>query len=85
MKKLRLIWLGMGLSIMLMTSAGAYLDPSVMTYAIQIAAGVVVAAGAVVGILWRRAKRKVQAKLGIDENAKKEVEADVIEFGPEDK
>ena len=85
MKKLRLIWLGMGLSIMLMTSAGAYLDPSVMTYAIQIAAGVVVAAGAVVGILWRRAKRKVQAKLGIDENAKKELEADVIEFGPEDK
>lgn len=85
MKNLRLIWLGMGLSIMLMTSAGAYLDPSVMTYAIQIAAGVVVAAGAVVGILWRRAKRKVQAKLGIDENAKKEVEADVIEFGPEDK
>ena len=85
MKNLRLIWLGMGLSIMLMTSAGAYLDPSVMTYAIQIAAGVVVAAGAVVGILWRRAKRKVQVKLGIDENAKKEVEADVIEFGPEDK
>lgn len=85
MKKLRLIWLATGLSLMLMTSAGAYLDPSVMTYAIQIAAGVVVAAGAVVGILWRRAKRKVQAKLGIDENAKKEVEADVIEFGPEDK
>lgn len=85
MKKLRLIWLAMGLSLMLMTSAGAYLDPSVMTYAIQIVAGVVVAAGAVVGILWRRAKRKVQAKLGIDENAKKEVEADVIEFGPEDK
>ena len=85
MKKLRLIWLATSLSLMLMTSAGAYLDPSVMTYAIQIAAGVVVAAGAVVGILWRRAKRKVQAKLGIDENAKKEVEADVIEFGPEDK
>lgn len=85
MKKIRFVWLATGLSLMLMTSAGAYLDPSVMTYAIQIAAGVVVAAGAVVGILWRRAKRKVQAKLGIDENAKKEVEADVIEFGPEDK
>ena len=85
MKKIRFVWLATGLSLMLMTSAGAYLDPSVMTYAIQIAAGVVVAAGAVVGILWRRAKRKVQAKLGIDENAKKEVEADVIEFGPADK
>ena len=46
-----------------------------MTYAIQ-----VVAVGAVAGILWRRAKRKIQSKMGIDENAKKEVEDDVIEF-----
>ena len=60
----------------------AYIDPSVMTYAIQIIAGVAIAAGAVIGIFWRRAKKKVQNKLGIDENAKKEVEAD-IEFEEE--
>ena len=53
-----------------------------MTYAIQIIAGVAIAAGAVIGIFWRRAKKKVQNKLGIDENAKKEVEAD-IEFEEE--
>lgn len=59
------------------TTAFAYLDPSVMTYTIQIIAGVAVAVGAAVGIFWRRAKKKVQDKLGIDENAKKEVEEDI--------
>ena len=64
---------------------GGYLDPSVMTYAIQVVAGVIVAVGAIVGIYWRKAKRKVQNKLGIDENAKKEVVSDVIEIKAEDK
>lgn len=64
---------------------GGYLDPSVMTYAIQVVAGVIVAAGAVIGIYWRKAKKKVQDKLGIDENAKKEVENDVIETMEEEK
>lgn len=66
-------------------NTGCYLDPSVMTYAIQVVAGVIVAAGAVVGIYWRKAKKKVQNKLGIDENAKKEVEDDVIETVEEEK
>ena len=72
------------LSVALSTNAMAYLDPSVVTYAIQVGAGVLVAIGAVIGVRWRRAKRKVQEKLGIDENAKKEVEDDVIEFSEED-
>jgi hypothetical protein len=54
-----------------------------MTYTIQVVAGVAVAAGAVVGVLWRRAKKKVQDKLGIDENAKKEVEEE-IDFDDDD-
>lgn len=66
-------------------NTGCYLDPSVMTYAIQVVAGVIVAAGAVIGIYWRKAKKKVQDKLGIDENAKKEVEDDVIETMEEEK
>lgn len=57
---------------------GAYLDPSVMTYAIQAIAGVVIAIGAVAGIYWRKAKKKVSDKLGIDENKNKEVEGDDI-------
>ena len=83
MKKLELLWLMTCISIILTTNSYAYLDPSVMTYAIQIVAGAAVAISAVVGILWRRAKKKVQNKLGIDENAKKEVEEDVIEFKEE--
>lgn len=62
------------------STAHAYIDPSVMTYTIQVVAGVAVAVGAVVGIYWRRAKKKVQEKLGIDENAKKEVEEDIVDF-----
>ena len=71
-------------SIILSNTANAYLDPSVMTYTIQIVAGVVVAVGAVVGIYWRKAKKKVSDKLGIDENAKKEVEDDIVEISGND-
>lgn len=69
---------------LLMVDANAYLDPSVMTYTIQIVAGVAVAVGAVAGIYWRKAKKKVRDKLGIDENAGKEVEDDVVEFKPDE-
>ena len=62
------------LSVALSNNAMAYIDPSVMTYAIQVGAGVLVAIGAVVGVRWRRAKRKVQEKL----------EADIVEFSEED-
>ena len=40
-------------------NANAYIDPSVMTYLIQVIAGIVVAVGAVVGIYFRKAKKKV--------------------------
>ncbi len=56
----------------------AYIDPSVMTYLIQAIAGVVIAVGAAVGIYFRRAKKKLNDKLGIDENRGKEVETDEI-------
>lgn len=69
-----------GLMLTFSTTAVAYIDPSVMTYSIQIVAGVVVAVGAVIGIYWRKAKKKVQDKLGINENANKIVEEDVVEI-----
>ncbi len=62
----------------------AYIDPSVMTYTIQAIAGVIITIGAVVGIVWRRAKQKAKQVLNIDDNAKKEVEDDVVEINPED-
>lgn len=57
-------------------NGSAYIDPSVMTYVIQAVAGVVIAVGAAVGIYWRKAKKKVQDKLGIEET--KEMETDEI-------
>lgn len=85
MKYFERIALALGLTGLLVVPAYAYLDPSVMTYAIQIIAGIVVAVGAVVGICWRKAKKKVTDKLGIDENAKKEVEDDIVEITDETK
>lgn len=73
--------------IMFTNMVSGYLDPSVMTYAIQAIAGVVIAIGAVAGIYWRKAKKKVSDKLGIDENKNKEVEGDdiIINIKSEDK
>ena len=70
----------MGICSMLMfgLNGNAYIDPSVMTYMIQVVAGIVVAVGAVAGIYFRKAKKKVSEKLGIDENQNKEVESDDI-------
>lgn len=58
--------------------ASAYIDPSVTTYVIQAVAGIVIAVGAGIGIYWRKAKKKLNDKLGIDENKNKEVESDDI-------
>ena len=73
--------------IMFTNMVSGYLDPSVMTYAIQAIAGVVIAIGAVAGIYWRKAKKKVSDKLGIDENKNKEFEGDdiIINTKSEDK
>lgn len=59
-------------------NGNAYIDPSVMTYMIQVVAGIVVAVGAVAGIYIRKLKKKLSEKLGVDENRNKEVESDDI-------
>lgn len=56
----------------------AYIDPSVMTYVIQAVAGIVITAGAAAGMYWRKAKKKIDDRLGVDENRNKEVESDEI-------
>jgi len=67
-----------GYSVLFSINASAYIDPSVMTYAIQAGAGIVIAIGAVLGIYFRKMKKKINDKLGIDENKNKEVESDDI-------
>lgn len=56
----------------------AYIDPSVMSYTIQIVAGAVITVGAVAGIIFRRAKNKVKKTLNIEE--KKEIEDDIVDL-----
>ena len=56
-----------------------YIDPSVTTYVIQAVAAVIIAGGAVISVLWRKAKKKVNKALNIDENKNKEVEEEIEE------
>ena len=56
----------------------AYIDPSVMTYTIQAIAGIAIAIGAIVSIYFRKFKKKLGKKMGIDEYKNKEVESDDI-------
>lgn len=77
MKLLKNLYFALCFVFLMAMPAYAYVDPSVVTTAVQVVAGVAVVVGAVVGVAWRRAKKKVQEKLGIDENAGKEVEEDI--------
>lgn len=54
--------------LMCMSTAMAYIDPSAMTYIIQIVAGVVIAAGAALGFYWRRIKRAVSKRKNKEED-----------------
>lgn len=82
-KMMRYIYFLTCFTVMLAFPVHAYLDPSVMTYAIQIVAGLAVAIGAIVGVYWRKAKKMLSEKFGIDENANKEVEENITFFGDE--
>jgi len=77
LKKIRFAFYFTAIGAMLMVPAFAYVDPSVTSMAIQAVAGVVVAVAAVAGVLWRKAKKKAQQVLNIDENAGKTVEDDL--------
>lgn len=81
MKKTRILmtlhlclWVSVGLSF----SVAAYIDPSVVSGLLVSVAGAVVALSAVFFILWRKLKKKVAKTLGIDENANKEVEEELV-------
>lgn len=75
---LSITFFGIAFMFLFSINVRAYIDPSVMTYAIQAIAGIVIAIGAVIGIYWHKAKKKIADKLHIDENKNKEVESDDI-------
>ncbi|MBQ4105924.1 MAG: hypothetical protein IJC86_06030 [Clostridia bacterium] len=55
----------------------AYIDAASMSMVFAAVAGVAVTIGTVLAVHFRRAKKKISDKLGIDENQNKEIEADV--------
>lgn len=57
----------------------AYIDPSVMTYAIQAVAGVAIGLGAFFGIYWRKIKRRINKYIDI-ESGNSIIESDEIYF-----
>ncbi len=68
------LWLMVGFSV----QAAAYIDPSVVSGLLVSIAGAVVACSAAFFIIWRKVKRGVSKTLGIDENAHKEVEDELV-------
>lgn len=73
-----ILYFSMCFLLMSTQTACAYLDPSTTTYIIQAVAGVAIAIGAFVAVYWRKAKKKVQDALHIDENAKKTMEDEIV-------
>ena len=73
------------LMIFTMPSASAYIDPSATTFLIQAIAGIAIAIGSVAIIFWRRAKKRLKDKVGIDLDKNRETEEDVVAVSDEGK
>ncbi len=54
-----------------------YIEPSVITFGATAIGSAIVAVGAFVAILWRRAKKKVATALNLEENSKKEQDEEI--------
>ncbi len=58
----------------------AYIDPSVMTYAIQALAGIAIALGTFFGLYWRKIRKPVLKFFNLDETVGREEESDELVF-----
>lgn len=63
--------------------SASYIDPSVTTQIVQIVAAAAIAVGAVAAIVWRKIKRGVSKAIGRTEDAKTEMEEDIVELSEE--
>ena len=61
-----------------MIFSSLYLDASMFSIVVTSISGIVVAVGAAAVIIFRKAKKKVAKTFGLDENANKEVEEDIV-------
>lgn len=71
MKKILVfVYFFLAVTLMTLRNAQAYIDPSSMTYLIQIIAGAAVAVGAGLGFYWKRIKRYFRNKKRAKEEAR---------------
>ena len=80
MKKLRFALYFVCAAGVLSVPALAYVDPSVTTFVWTAVVAVIVAAAATIGAFLRKAKKKAQQVLNIDENAGKKLEDELVVF-----
>ena len=85
MKKLRFALYFVCAAGVLSVPAFAYVDPSVTTFVWTAVVAVVVAAAATIGAFLRKAKKKAQQVLNIDENAGKKLEDELVVFDESEK
>ena len=83
-KALLFLHIAVWTALLLTINCFAYIDPSVTTFAIQAVAGVVIASSVIIIAYFRRAKKKIKNKLGIDDSKNKEKEGDIVEISEED-
>ena len=58
LKYLKYVYLSLSLMLLFTKPVYAYIDPSVMTYAIQAVAGIAISLSAFLGILYRKFRKK---------------------------
>lgn len=59
----------------------AYIDPATTSYVIQIAAGIVIACGTGIGIIWSKIRRKLSKKDGEEASKPANLKTDADEKG----
>ena len=74
----KFIYFLLGFTLLFEMTSYAYIDPATTSYLIQIVAGVVIAAGATVGIFWKKIKLSFRRKRmeHLEQSLKKKAEAD---------
>ena len=81
MRKLfRYLYFSVAFFFLFMVPVQAYIDPSVMTYAIQAVAGVAIALGTVFGLYWRKLFKVLRTVYKVRSNKHAENESDEISF-----
>jgi hypothetical protein len=82
-KTFRYIYFSAAFLLLFTVPVQAYIDPSVMTYAIQALAGIAIALGTFFGLYWRKIRKPVLRFFNLDETAGKEEESDeLVYFDP---